>query len=131
MVRVIARATLQQIQDRLRARARYLSRGRDQEVLFYQQFFRHANILGDLLHQTREYLDIPYLYPPDSRLPAGAILWLWEHGLMLPDEISNGDISLLIDWYTEQSARLLAGEIAPSLSAAQKMCTTLRNLPAS
>lgn len=100
------------ITERLLRRARLLSQVSDTERAYWRQVFDLANTLGKLLHAARECLDSSRLaYPID-----GATMRLWEQGLMLPEEITNGTVTKAVRWYIDTIRKQRARTLPHSLS---------------
>ena len=81
--------------ERLLVRARLLCSTNQKVHNSWQEIFTLTRTLGQLIHAAREYLDSATVpLPIDKR-----ILALWEQGLILPEEIAQGQVTQVVRWY--------------------------------
>jgi len=84
------------ITPRLLARARLLASAPG-ESAYWRDLFAHAKALGQLLHAARQQLDTWHAIAPVD----AALLRLWEWGLVLPEEITDGNLTRVARWYID------------------------------
>ena len=106
--------------QRLQDRARIISTTSTEEMPKLEYILSQATFLGKLLHTARQLFEKPlFAYPayasnqdsnpfseerreePASTLPPEETLWLWEQGLMLPDEVTSGQVSAVVRRYVD------------------------------
>jgi hypothetical protein len=91
------------MKKRLQERARLIGKTSSADLPRLEAIFKRVEILGRLLHTTRQYLESPLTSQRcaqmEEELPDRETLWLWEHGLALPHEVAEGKMANLIQTY--------------------------------
>ena len=95
--------------ERIEARSRIINNTPTEEMPRLNYIFKQAEYLGKLLHTARQLFEKPFPAPaPSASHTSGEsaisqeTLWLWEQGLMLPDEVTSGKVSAVVRTYIEQ-----------------------------
>jgi hypothetical protein len=97
--------------QRLQDRAHIISTTPNEDMPRLEYILAQAQYLGKLLHTARQLFEKPTFTPAslDNRreesmtmsFPTEETLWLWEQGLMLPDEVTSGQVSAVVRSYVD------------------------------
>jgi hypothetical protein len=86
---------------RMLCRARLMSSASDTDSSYWQEFYHLAKIMGELIHAARQCMELGPSQIPET-LVGEDVLWLWESGLMLPEEVTKGDVTRLVRWLIDR-----------------------------
>jgi len=93
----------EKIRERLQERARIIGKTPETEIPHLETIFEQVAVLGQLLHEARQFLETPLTaMPSNTDQPDPETVWLWERGLALPKEVESGELSALVHHYVEK-----------------------------
>ena len=95
-------ASPSEVQLRLMEQARLQGLASDTKRAYWKEVFQLTRNLGIVLHVARELLDCGV---PDAPVPV-ATLRLWEQGLILPTEVTDGWVTETVRWYIDELRKL-------------------------
>jgi hypothetical protein len=86
---------------RLLRRARLMSSVSDKDSSYWQEFYGLAKIMGEMIHAARQCMELSPSHIP-GELVGEDLLWFWESGLMLPEEVTDGEVTRLVRWLIDR-----------------------------
>ncbi len=86
---------------RLLRRACLISSASEKDSTYWQEFYGLAKIMGGLIHAARQCMELSPSQIP-GEIAGEDTVWLWESGLMLPEEITEGNVTQLVRWLIDR-----------------------------
>jgi hypothetical protein len=103
------------LSERLRERARIIGSTSEQKMPELEQMFEQVATLGRLLHAARQYLENQPEPEMKDLFPDKETIWLWERGLALPNEVTSGQLSAVVQCYVEHIQKQRKQDISSRL----------------